>query len=434
MTSLLSLSVIEFFDYICIISIIYFLIISIMYKAGFFYYFAFTLILGVYSLIPTIIMEEENYSNLNHIFYRIEDRISMTVLFTGMTVIMLIAVFIFLSQKQWRQSHISAMSIKEAFNAIPEGICFYEENGLIRLANTKMDYLCMQLTGEILLNGKIFYNNLQNKNILHPNRFLDIGSENNPVIHLADNKTYRFFHKIIDLNGKNIHEIIAENITDEITVYRNLQRQNKELIEVNHKLREYGRNIAKYKIEQENLEAKNAFKNKFKELIDDTDSEICSRRLFKDSDIYMRWHNMLDWIENDVKLQNNYKPLEDLINAADIADVSIYLEGRIPLNNNNAMHLLMSGVRECLLDAIAAENVKAVFVRVKETELNLKIDISNDRTSYVDENKTGHGLDILNAEVVKAGGTMRISKNPYFRVIFEILRKGDDFFDSGTCS
>ena len=90
--------------------------------------------------------------------------------------------------------------------------------------------------------------------------------------------------------------------------------------------------------------------------------------------------------------------------------------------------------RECLLDAIAAKNVKAVFVRVKETELNLKIDISNDRTSYVDENKTGHGLDILNAEVVKAGGTMRISKNPYFRVIFEILRKGDDFFDSGTCS
>lgn len=65
----------------------------------------------------------------------------------------------------WRKKNLSPLSIKESFDTLPMGICFYEDNGLIRLSNTEMDDASFFLDKEALLNGSTFYERLEKKEI-----------------------------------------------------------------------------------------------------------------------------------------------------------------------------------------------------------------------------------------------------------------------------
>lgn len=71
--------------------------------------------------------------------------------------------FIIILLIQSRKNTLSKMSIKEAFDDLPSGICFYEESGVTRLVNRKMNDLSIKITGECLLNGKKFISILADK-------------------------------------------------------------------------------------------------------------------------------------------------------------------------------------------------------------------------------------------------------------------------------
>ena len=64
---------------------------------------------------------------------------------------------------QLDKRRISKMSIKESFDNLPSGICFYEESGVLLLVNVKISELCLKITGESLLNGADFWKTLTNK-------------------------------------------------------------------------------------------------------------------------------------------------------------------------------------------------------------------------------------------------------------------------------
>lgn len=53
------------------------------------------------------------------------------------SMILLCAVAILMGYRSDKR-HLSRMSVKESFDNLPSGICFYEESGLLRLANVKI--------------------------------------------------------------------------------------------------------------------------------------------------------------------------------------------------------------------------------------------------------------------------------------------------------
>ena len=56
--------------------------------------------------------------------------------------------------------HISNMSVKESFDNLPSGICFYETSGILRLVNVKINDPSVEITGKTLLNGAEFWKTL----------------------------------------------------------------------------------------------------------------------------------------------------------------------------------------------------------------------------------------------------------------------------------
>ena len=56
----------------------------------------------------------------------------------------------------WNKRHITLLSIKESMDSLPSGICFFEENGTVRLINFAMNDVSSRVAGSSLRNGVAF--------------------------------------------------------------------------------------------------------------------------------------------------------------------------------------------------------------------------------------------------------------------------------------
>ena len=130
--------------------------------------------------------------------------------------ILLCAVAILMGYRSDKR-HVSRMSVKESFDNLPSGICFYEESGLLRLANVQIK---------------------------------------TPMFKTDDGKVYSFERIEHETDGKKVYEIVATDITRKYELSEDLSKKNKELAALNRRMRAYGENIQKLTSEKETLNAK----------------------------------------------------------------------------------------------------------------------------------------------------------------------------------
>lgn len=424
-------SLLEFLTLIFAVTDTIFLLISIVYRASKLFHFVFSIILLIDLCILTIfsIFRHSDIDVIKSDFLYNLSAISVTAL---SFVLMMTAASLFIANMKLWRSNISYMSIKETYDWLPDGVCIYDINGNPLLMNTRMDYLSMILTGELLLNASEFYERLRAGDILQQNTVLNIGLESGIVIRISDNKIYRFSHKIMNIDKKSVGELRAVDITNEILLNEELIAQRANLTKLNRHLQEYSDSVTDYTREQEQLKSKELWISELKRLIGDTGNLIDIGALDKDSGIYMRWQKMFDLIQTDFDLKKRNEPLADLLEAAKIANLNIIIDGDIPVNNRNAMRLLVSGMRECLMDAMASKNASTVFLRIADEDFNIKMDISNDKTQATENEDEGGGLARIASIAKQTGGDVKIVINPIFKLEISVPQRGDDFYDSSS--
>lgn len=424
-------SLLEFLTLIFAVTDTIFLLISIVYRASKLFHFVFSIILLIDLCILTIfsIFRHSDIDVIKSDFLYNLSAISVTAL---SFVLMMTAASLFIANMKLWRSNISYMSIKETYDLLPDGVCIYDINGNPLLMNTRMDYLSMILTGELLLNASEFYERLRAGDILEQNTVLNIGLESGIVIRISDNKIYRFSHKIMNIDKKSVGELRAVDITNEILLNEELIAQRANLTKLNRHLQEYSDSVTDYTREQEQLKSKELWISELKRLIGDTGNLIDIGALDKDSGIYMRWQKMFDLIQTDFDFKKRNEPLTDLLEAAKIANLNIIIDGDIPVNNRSAMRLLVSGTRECLMDAMASKNASTVFLRIADEDFNIKMDISNDKTQATENEDEGGGLARIASIAKQAGGDVKIVINPIFKLEISVPQRGDDFYDSSS--
>ena len=102
--------------------------------------------------------------------------------------------------RHWKEEHITPMSVKDSIDMLDAGLCYWEDGGRIILSNKKMDEICLALSGEMLLNGEKFYNYLMSE-----------------CIPMPDGTIKYFFHNPVEFEDKQIHELIAADVTESFT-------------------------------------------------------------------------------------------------------------------------------------------------------------------------------------------------------------------------
>ena len=122
---------------------------------------------------------------------------------------------------------MSALSIKEAIDALSSGILFCERDGYIVLINRRMWALMKLLTGGVGRDGRAFYARLSEGNC-HP------GCEKSEldgrmVYRLPDRSVWMFAENVIHIKRKAYYQISAADVTEQWDAAETLRSQNDEL-------------------------------------------------------------------------------------------------------------------------------------------------------------------------------------------------------------
>ena len=303
---------------------------------------------------------------------------------------------------RYQKSHISAVSIKESFDTLPTGVCFYENGGRIYLVNNAMDTLTQKLAGQHLYNGERFWEILKSQSLSSPD---DSGA----VVEI-DGRTYTFSKYPNTVNGQELYELIAADITEEAEQNKELERKNADLEQLNRMLEEYDSNLAQIVHEREILQSKVKIHDDMNVLLISTVNSIENY----DKSEAKRVSAM--WKEGAIELQRDtapYRknPLETLEDLAKSLGVTLVFNGTFPKENETA-RLLITAVSECMVNAIRHAGAKTVFVESNENGFT----ITNDGKVPKGDIIEGGGLSNIRSRAEKINAWLVIESLPKFKL------------------
>lgn len=158
-------------------------------------------------------------------------------------------VFFFVKNVKWERTHITDVSLKEAVDSLPAGVCAYEDSGRVVLKNAVMEKISNAIAKEVLLNGLLFEQSVEAYDSTDM-----VGRKK--VLLLPNGFVYIFSKEKITFEGSNLTLLTAFDMTEEYEKIQILLQKKKSVQELNAQLVEYNRDIVSIITEQEILNAK----------------------------------------------------------------------------------------------------------------------------------------------------------------------------------
>ena len=348
--------------------------------------------------------------------------IPVSIDFLLLSLFTLLNLFITIVLIRNRKNTISKRSIKEAFDDLPCGICFYEASGVTRLVNSKRNDFSIRITGEYLLNGKKFISILTDKNIKRNS--LSHQDEEEYIISLDDH-VYSFRRREHQLSDKSLYEIIATDITRKHQLSRELNKKNKELSSFNKRMRQYGETIEELTIEKETLSAKRNIHDKLGKLLILSRQSLDKDRTEEEKEVLLStWKNTLIAFESMKENESN-DTYDELFKAAKDIGISVIFSGRRP-ESRKGKKIAAKAIIECMTNTIKHAKGNEVYVSFKERNRFIEIQITNNGEQPKEEIKEGGGLSSLRLLIEREGGSMKIISFPRFEMNITI-EKGEEY-------
>ena len=348
--------------------------------------------------------------------------IPVSIDFLLLSLFTLLNLFITIVLIRNRKNKISKMSIKEAFDDLPCGICFYEASGVTRLVNSKRNDFSIRITGEYLLNGKKFISILTDENIKRNS--LSHQEEEEYIISLDDH-VYSFRRREHQLSDKSLYEIIATDITRKHQLSRELNKKNKELSSFNKRMRQYGETIEELTIEKETLSAKRNIHDKLGKLLILSRQSLDKDRTEEEKEVLLStWKNTLIAFESMKENESN-DTYDELFKAAKDIGISVIFSGRRP-ESRKGKKIAAKAIIECMTNTIKHAKGNEVYVSFKERNRFIEIQITNNGEQPKEEIKEGGGLSSLRLLIEREGGSMKIISFPRFEMNITI-EKGEEY-------
>lgn len=348
--------------------------------------------------------------------------IPVSIDFLLLSLFTLLNLFITIVLIRNRKNTISKRSIKEAFDDLPCGICFYEASGVTRLVNSKRNDFSIRITGEYLLNGKKFISILTDENIKRNS--LSHQDEKEYIISLDDH-VYSFRRREHQLSDKSLYEIIATDITRKHQLSRELNKKNKELSSFNKRMRQYGETIEELTIEKETLSAKRNIHDKLGKLLILSRQSLDKDRTEEEKEVLLStWKNTLIAFESMKENESN-DTYDELFKAAKDIGISIIFCGRRP-ESRKGKKIAAKAIIECMTNTIKHAKGNEVYVSFKERNRFIEIQITNNGEQPKEEIKEGGGLSSLRLLIEREGGSMKIISFPRFEMNITI-EKGEEY-------
>ena len=307
-------------------------------------------------------------------------------------------------------------SVKEAFDNLPSGICFFNKNGILTLCNHQMYRVFFALTGKDL------------QSLAELQELLSDGatcqSRENQVF-LQDNGTaWRFALETITTSDKKTYtQVIASDVTELYSKTKELEQDNIALAEYAKRMRRLFANTIALIREEEILNMK-------MRVHDDIGRSVISARRFLQQNRPMEeldltpWKNAVSLLRHEIELSEEQDAVAGLMSAAYSIGIKIILEGNLP--KDIAGEVLIAAIRECMTNAVRHAGAKELYVHITGDENTAVAVITNNGAVPNGKITLGGGLTSLKLRIEKCGGTMRVKHSPQFELTVSVPLKTEE--------
>ncbi len=324
----------------------------------------------------------------------------------------------------WRRTNVTLMSVKEGTDKLPIGLCYYTENGIPKLLNHKMNYLCLSIMGKPLLDAREFWQKLVEGDVFDKNIIVRNGE--NPIVRLAEGTVYLLDRKEILVNKERSFEITASDITEKFALSQQLSEYNEGLRQVNKRLEYYSETVSDIIREKEILAAKISIHDKLGK------AQIATRRYIEsggtalDRETLLEiWRSNISLLRNEISAENEDSSLDELSKAADVLGIKLCVTGTLPIDDRRVMRLIMSGARECLTNAVKHAGANEMQIKIVDATNDFVIEYTNDGTAPDSDIAEGGGLKYLRRIVEDVGGNMTVLTESQFILRLTIPKRGN---------
>ena len=346
---------------------------------------------------------------------------------------------------------LSPGSVKESLDALPDGVCFFSEDGRILLSNRRMQHISSDITGIGILNGEKLWRCIEEKSVK-----TDVSD--GLVILTSDSKVWNVRRSEIEAEGNRINEIVALDVTEQYELRRELEERNERLNSVNERLRIFSRDMSRLTAEKELLDAKI-------KVHDDLGRSLLAFRAYLTAEPSKRdrskllplWRYVISVMKKETSQSEEWDAIDKTAESlnikieftvdshAGLADLPVNQFGDLPAGladlpvSGAARSAIMAAIRECLTNTARHAGGDRLFVLIKcgveqgadhastsgnpsasgtapcdDAPHGIRIEITNNGRAPLVPIQEAGGLSNLRHMVERAGGIMTIESSPQF--------------------
>lgn len=317
---------------------------------------------------------------------------------------------------------INNTSIKEAFDNLPTGVCFFNEAGLPVLCNRAMHRFSFAVTGKDVQ----FITDLE-ECLSEEYHLSGTAQREGKLFVLPNGRAWQLEKRtFLYENGPVYTQFTATDTTHLHKSRVELQQETDSLRRVRTELQKLSANVVAITREEEILNAKMRVHDEMGRCLvaaqtylrEDTGERI------PDS-VVSSWQRAVSVLK-----YNNDTPDEDMLSQIRKACASLRVgfiqTGQLP-RQEGAAYILTCAVRECVTNAVRHAHASELYADFTETETTATLTVTNNGKQPESEIAEGGGLSTLRRRVEREGGSMLVQSYPQFKLTVTVP-KGEEAF------
>ena len=328
-------------------------------------------------------------------------------------------VWIVLGETKNRKT-LNHRSIKDAFDNLPSGVCFFNETGLPVLCNYAMHRFSFAVCGKDVQ----YITDLEH---CLDEDFVPVADvkRDGLVFVLQSGRAWRLEKRsFTNESGLRYTQYIATDVTELHENRVELQEDNAQLRRVQSDLQILSSNVVTVTREEEILNTKMRVHDEMGRCLVEARkylSENCTESI--PDNVISAWQKAVSMIK-----YNNETADEDMLSqirkTCEFVKLDFVQTGKLPLEETTA-YILTCAVRECVTNAVRYADATELYADFSETEDEATVIVYNNGNPPEGEIAEGGGLSTLRRRVERAGGSMTVQSLPRFRLTVTVP-KGKD--------
>ncbi len=301
-------------------------------------------------------------------------------------------------------------AVKEAFDNLPSGVCFFDKNGIVTLCNHQMHRLVFALTGRDL------------QSLPELQELLNGSTPVNGIFVLDNGSAWKFSQESITTQyGNTYTQVTASDVTELYRKQQELEQDNRRLAEYAQRMRRLSADIISLIREEETLNMKMRVHDDIGRSVIATRQFLQQNRPIEELDLTV-WKNAVRLLKHDNEIMDEKDALAQLITAAEGIGIKIHLNGKLP-ENTQAAQLIITAVRECMTNAVRHAKASELYVNLSYDGSMYSAVITNNGAVPEESITEGGGLSSLRMRINKKGGTMKVKSRPVFELTVSVPAK-----------